>query len=837
MFYRLALLLFSVAFITCPASLLAAADNRPVVLAAEGSARLAVVVADEASPRVRQAADTLAEYLGKISGAAFVVESGDGTRGVAVGLDSDFPKLQLSERWPANDPALREDYLLKTHPSGVHVIGATELALEHAVWDLLYRLGHRQFFPGKAWEVVPKNQQLALAVDVQEHPDYYARRIWYGYGPWDYAKVPYDEWCARNRATTGIQLSTGHAYDGILARNKAAFQAHPEYLGLEGGVRKSTKFCISNPGLRQLVVDDALAQFAAAPDKDSISVDPSDGLHWCECGNCQALGSISDRALTLANQVAAAVEEKHPGKFVGMYAYSGHSPPPGIKVHPRVVISVATAFIRGGFTADELFAGWSRQGATLGVREYFSVNTWDRDLPGRARGSDLDYLADIIPRFHTYGARFFSAESSDNWAPNGLGYYVASRLLWNVDEADQVDALVEDFLNKAFGPGADPMREFYQILDRGNHALMSDHLIGQMYRLLAEARNLTQDPATVARLNDLLLYTRYVELWSDYSSAKGAERQAHFEQVIRHIYRMRETMMVHSKALYRDVVNRDKSVSVPENATWGVPEDRNPWKASEPFSPQELAGYLTAGIHRFQLRGFEPEEFSTNLAPVTELKFADQPLGSMGILSRGKRVYHTWVTDPAQPIKLTVTGGRIYLDRGDVSITLASVGGASPPELASAEVPSDREPHAVSLQPQRAGLHTITVSDAAAGTVVEWPEGLPMTVVSSLEQPASMHGRWTPYFYVPQGTATVGGFSSGPGKLMDGAGQLRFTFENSPGYFRVPVPAGQDGRLWKFQQCAGNRLLMTVPPCLACSPDELLLPAEVIRQELPGAGK
>src|SRR5947207_2420156 len=86
-------------------------------------------------------------------------------------------------------------------------------------------------------------------------PPVYSRRIWYGFGPWDYAKEPYRDWCEKNRAVQGIELNTGHAYDGILARNKEAFAAHPEYLGLLGGERKSTKFCISNPGLRQLVVD------------------------------------------------------------------------------------------------------------------------------------------------------------------------------------------------------------------------------------------------------------------------------------------------------------------------------------------------------------------------------------------------------------------------------------------------------------------------------------------------------------------------------------------------------------------------------------------------------
>ena len=64
---------------------------------------------------------------------------------------------------PAGDATRREDYLLRSHPGGLQVIGATDVAVEYAVWDLLHRLGHRQFFPGKTWEIVPPAGDLALA--------------------------------------------------------------------------------------------------------------------------------------------------------------------------------------------------------------------------------------------------------------------------------------------------------------------------------------------------------------------------------------------------------------------------------------------------------------------------------------------------------------------------------------------------------------------------------------------------------------------------------------------------------------------------------------------------
>jgi hypothetical protein len=109
-----------------------------------------------------------------------------------------------------------------------------------------------------------------------------------------------------------------------------------------------------------------------------------------------------------------------------------------------------------------------------------------------------------------------------------------------------------------------------------------------------------------------------------------------------------------------------------------------------------------------------------------------------------------------------------------------------------------------------------------------------MTVVSSPDQPAEFHGRWSLFFYVPKGTKAVGGYSSGPGTLLDSQGRTVHTFDEQPGYFSVAVDAGEAGQVWKFQHSVGQRLLITVPPCLAVSAEELLLPAEVVEQAAAG---
>jgi hypothetical protein len=813
-----------------------------VELASDGQARLPIVVADQATAETKEAARTLADYLGRIAGAKFAVTTGDGQRGIVVGRAADFAAFRGQLPDAEKDITRREDYWLRSDANRLLALGATDAAVRHAVWDLLDCFGYRQFFPGEHWEIVPHVRQLRIQVDRREHPSYLARRIWYGFGPWDYAAKPYADWCAKNRATSGIELHTGHAYDGILRRNQAAFQTHPEYLGLVGGKRQSTKFCIANPGLRKLVVDDALRQFEKDPALDSVSVDPSDGGGWCECAPCTQLDSVTDRALTLANEVAAAVNARYPGKFVGMYAYNYHSPPPNLRAHPQVVISVATAFLKGGMTLDEMISGWSAKADRLGIREYYSVNVWDRDLPARARGGDRAYLQRTIPQFHERGARFLSAESSDNWGPNGLGYYLAARMLWDVGEARRVDELVEDFLARAFGPAREPMREFYRQLDGSQpHLVVADQL-GRMFRSLDEARRLAQARDERARLDDLLQYARYTDLYQRYARSQGADRQQAFETLIRHAYRMRRTMLVHTKALYRDLPARDKSVAVPAEAGWQVPEGKNPWKSSVPFSRAELDGFLAEGIARCPLStiDFTPARFSDELVAVQRLQPPDAPAGQLGA-GRGKQTFCTRCDQAPATIEVQITGGLIahYRDRGNVRVGLWKIGGASGTGeretlvAADRSTPPDGQEHSVRLTVKEPGLYKVVIEDGQDRTAVKWGSHLPCAVKSAADEPMnSAYGPWQMYFYVPRGTKVLGLFGGEHGEVCDSAGRSLFSLKGrDPNYYRVSVPNGEDGKFWSVRSGRGAIRLLTVPPYFALTPAALLLPKEVVEKD------
>jgi hypothetical protein len=800
----------------------------------DGNASVPIIIPATANEHLRQSATILSERLQQISGAQFAIKTGE-TDGLILRTTDQSPTLLALE-----------NYRIRTTDGNLTITGNSPTAVRHGVWDLLHRIGYRQFFPGPTWEVIPKQSTINLKINTDESPDYHNRRIWYGYGPWDYSVEPYADWSEKNRSTAPFKLQTGHSYGRIVRDMQAEFEQHPEYFALVNGERVgpsgNAKFCISNPGLRKIVIAFADKYFTDKPDEASISLDPSDGGGWCECEPCQQMGSVSDRALTLANDVA----KEFPKKLVGMYAYSYHSPPPNIRVQPNVVISTATAFIKDGLKIEELISDWANRGATIGIREYYSVNTWDRDLPGKSRGSNLEYLTESIPAFHAAGARFMSAESSDNWGCNGLGYYLASRLLWDTNESKRREALVSDFLDRAFESARGPMKQFYKLIDGANKKskLVREDLIARMYRLLASARRLTTNPAVHRRIDDLALYTRYVDLFDRYNSASGAARQSAFEHMIRHTYRMRKTMMVHAKAIYRDVDARDKTVEIPAEAKWSAPSRKsgepNPWKNETPFSLGEIALILDHGIDTRQPveLDFELAEFSPDLIPVTALKLSASKTAKAET-SRGARSWFTHVTDTKTPIELTVTGGVIahYRDRGNVKVRLWQIGGASQTgereTLVAVDntVPPDGKTRTIHFIAKNTGLHRIDLDDGRDMTRVTWPEDQSMTWQMDLETfPRLMSGRWSLHFYVPKDTQRIGLYAAtSGGYLLDPTGSRVLELGRSSGRFlSAAVPPSQSGKLWTLDHVAGRVSLVNVPPYLAASPAQLLLPSELV---------
>ncbi|MHB0936070.1 MAG: DUF4838 domain-containing protein [Armatimonadota bacterium] len=803
-----------------------------VGLARDSRALLPVIVSAEASPAVRAVAAELAGYLSRITGAEFAVREGDGTRGIVLGTPAQFPDPTLAKALEIRDTYDgREAYIIRTEPGRVRLIGATELGASHAAFRLLEEIGCRWFFPAKAWEVVPSVPDLRVSLNVDDRPAFVARRIWYGYGYFaDKEKRPQldtEAWQRHNRLAGSHTIQNAHAWQAIIADNKALIAEHPEYLALVNGKRQGVQLCVSNPAVRKLMIDWALAQCRKYPERDMVSMETSDNTEHCECPDCLKLGSVPDRVFGLANEAARAVAKAFPGKMVGMLAYSDHSMPPTFPLEPNVYVMLTAGFNRGDYTFDELLAQWAKQAKRLGIYLYLSYWTGDHDMPPGMNGANLPYLRTKIPAVAKAGATSMDCQAGNNWGPYGRGYYIANRLMWNPN-AD-VDALLQDFYDKAFGPAAPAMRRYYERLDPGNHPLKSAHLLGLALRDMEEACRLAKDrPDVLARLDQLKQYLHYVRLRWDFDHESDVEKKLALGVAgMAQAYRTRFTYLNHWNAVRAWGREMAREHNKPE---WLDAKTPKPWEVETPVTPEE-----TERIFREDLAYFQPQEmlqaaFSERLVPAGLP--AEHPAGlSLQLLGGGGACFALY-SRQGEPLECTITAGTHgqRRNRPDAAWTLADGAGK---EIAAGRLPLDGTARPLKIAVPAAGAYWLTVNDYASGWQIDVAPGRSAVYVPRAGLTPLQSGVGRLFFYVPKGARQFQYYWSGQAhdiRSPDGKVVKEVTERDT--YVTCDVPAGMDGQAWSFTRFRlGTIFFQNIPNCLAASPDALLVPAEVAGKE------
>ncbi|MBQ9337855.1 MAG: DUF4838 domain-containing protein [Lentisphaeria bacterium] len=708
-----------------------------------------------------------------------------------------------------------QTYEIVSSASGIVLRAGTPMAADFASADLLRELGYRRFSPHPAWEIVPETAPETVAVNKRESPDYKMRLIWPGWGLWpEYRTLPdhHRLWNYANRMG-GLVIKTAHAYAGFVHRNKTEFDAHPEYYALVKGKRIGTKLCISNPGLRKLFVKDALAVLGQSG-ADSVSADPSDGGGWCECAECAKLGTPTDRAILLANETAEAVSRTFPGKKVALYAYNQHSPPPspGVKVHPDVIVNIATMFILNGMSVDFLLKEWGSR-AQIGMREYYYAGY----EPGSGRGCDLGYLRRTIPGFHRMGARYLTAEAQDSWGPGLTGWNLAAHLLWNVDT--DADAVLDDFFVRAFPKSGQPMREFYALINAVPARPLSEDLLHRMYEKLDRARELASGREK-ERIEQLAGYTWFCEKL--FRHEIGGRTLKTYLDLLETAAAIKPYYLVHTYSMFRD-----------ERRLGFGKKDIAPKFDWETPRTIDFGRIIADGLKNNRKVDFETVRFGYDLTPV-RLPGKEQS-AKLDPFRRYQKFY-VWLD--GGPLVLKVTGGLIkhYRNRGNVKLKLIQIGGVSDTgELettvaADESVPPDGEERTVTLRPKHPGLHRLEMNDGADMTRLVLPAGLPAVYPVEHEK-SSVFGN-SCWFYVPKGTRELGYYAAtARGVILSPDGKTFVNLAKQNGYYKREIPEQFTGKVWQVKGMRGVLRLLTVPDGLNLNLPVILVPRPVAEQD------
>ncbi|MHB8521771.1 MAG: DUF4838 domain-containing protein [Limisphaerales bacterium] len=470
-----------------------------VTLASQSQSSYRIVIAADAIPSERYAAEELQRYLEKISGAKLAIVTdaekpraheillGDNAHLRQLGVKIDFAKLG------------HEGCVLRTVRNDLIIAGGKPRGTLYGVYELLeQRLGVRWFTP--ELEYVPPKSPLALPqLNATVIPALEYREDF-----WTEALRDAD-FAARHRLNgnhyrltekhggrAAVYFPFVHSLDLLVPRE--LYQAHPEYFPLINGKRAKgyVQRCLSNPDVLKIAIEHVRQWIREHPDATIISVSQNDTFNYCQCDECQAFdnaeGSHAATLLRFVNAIAENIEQDYPNVRIDTLAYQyTRKPPKTLRPRPNVIVrlcSIECCFAHPLETcpseADRRFRddiiAWQPVAPLLYVWDYTpNFAHYEQPFP------NFDALQPNVRFFATHGVKGLFEQG--NSSPGGFGEmgplraYVIARLLADPDTNVAQD--INEFLHAYYGSVADKIHDYLELLhrsvrDKGYHAHIYD---------------------------------------------------------------------------------------------------------------------------------------------------------------------------------------------------------------------------------------------------------------------------------------------------------------------------------------------------------------------------
>ena len=819
-----------------------------------------------------QAVADLRRVLKQMTGAEFAFENrlpdGEPKAGIYLGTAKDFPWLELPKDLGAEEFVLRT-----TKDAQIVMVGGGETGLSHAIYTFLEKLGCRWYFPGPVWEVVPRSPTVQVALDERQKPDIALQRgLAMGFGMHSPAiHRDYEDWKRRNRVLGTLQVVNSHSWPGINPQKD--FADHPEWFSLVKGERTPSKPCYSNPEVIARGVAQSLAFFEKNPNAQMVSTSAPDGAGFCECERClkmarvakierrgpsalfgansegQEVSVVSETIFSYVNEVADAVAKKYPGKMVGMIAYSAYAHPPSFELRPNVYVEVTKGYRETPLTLPEQISAFAQKAKHLGIYEYYDVEQWSWDQPGKARAAHLDYHAATIPYFYANKIHSIKGEMSNNWGANGIGYYVLAKMMW--DSTSDARAAEEDFYQKAFGPAAAPIKRFYRRWESGQD--VNPRTLGLAHRDLAEAVRLSADrPDCRARVDHVRMYLHFLHssyFLRDFQLLVWGEglKREHLDKLIkRHgedelkkkvqrlgddVQRLMDTHMVHSFA-YNSYLKWVGKLLGCETSKWQKPGAVPNAAEIEAQFALDMKEYDSAALKDVNAR-----LFGRDLVPLKEvrpelLKMDERKLACEGF-SKGVLFVRAQKGDTVALTFVPFAGKKE--STCDVSFVSMAAFEKDRADLDGERLFTRKLDGVLRFEATKTGYYQVAWKEASISAISH-------AAVLRGNKESSLRGA-TLYFFVPKRTRA---FLLKPHlgqpafRIQDGTGKIVLDHDAKkakgglPAELIVNVPEGSDGDVWSItgpRDKLGRAFveLVGVPNYLSLLPEHILIPREFAR--------
>ena len=473
------------------ASLAFAADTAgpDIQLVTNGASAHSIMLSAEASASEQYAAAQLQKYLAAMSGCRLpILKDTDAVpQGplICVGVSKYTAQLL-----PGFDAAtLKEEGVgIKTAGDSILLLGSRTRGALYASFTFLERLGVRFYSPRV--ECVPRQSSLAFpATDYTHQPSFHFRLVTYlKYLDPQYscrAKINMNPLSLREyggNLPISVQHMT-HTFYQLVPPEKH-FDAHPECFALVKGQRRKedAQLCLTNPDTIRIATETVLDWMRQDPVSRSFGVVQNDCLGYCECDQCRMLdekeGSQAGSLIFFCNEIARAVARQYPEvdldgipkKMIHTIAYTyTQKPPKTIKPEPNLTIvmchmypscdshSIAACDLNRAYRED--MAGWLAFSPRMLVWHYV-VDFTHFCLPF----PNFNALRADLPWYREVGVSGVLCQAAVPGELSELRHYVCAKLLWDVNE--NVDVLVDDFMQGFYGPAAQPMRAYFDLIHK-----------------------------------------------------------------------------------------------------------------------------------------------------------------------------------------------------------------------------------------------------------------------------------------------------------------------------------------------------------------------------------
>ena len=515
-----------------------------LTIAKDGKSDYVIVIADNASPSEKYAANELHNFLNEISGADISVITDSQPmqkHEIILGQNTHLNKTNATINFAKFG---NEGFAIRNSGNHLIIAGGRLRGTMYGVHEFLESYLGCRWFSSKVSKI-PKQPTIEIPLYFlnSQSPVFEYRD--------DFYSDAFDaDWAARNKSNSGtarLDASYGgkitfypfaHSFYTLIPPEKY-FQKHPEYFSEKDGQRfyERGQLCLTNPDVLKLAIEQVKAWIKEKPEANIIEVSQNDCGGWCECAECKALdeqeGSHSGTIINFVNQIAQAIETEHPDKAIDTFAYQySRKPPRTIKPRPNVIVRlcsieccfthpIATCPENASFLAD--LKGWSGICNRLYVWDYVTdFAHYLMPFP------DFSVLKPNIQLFAQHNVKGVFEEG--NYSAGGCGEfaelraYVLAKLLWNPD--CDVDKAVNEFLAGYYGAAAPAIRKYFDLIhnkvrDENIHLGIFDppivpyltvEVLDKSTEYFAEAEKLADNPEVLQRVLIAELPVLYVQI-------------------------------------------------------------------------------------------------------------------------------------------------------------------------------------------------------------------------------------------------------------------------------------------------------------------------------------